>query len=72
MSTYVKSLAPYQLCAVGDEGGFIRDDLAGFGEEGNHMYNGTEGTDFDALLSLKDIDYGTFHMYPEAWGILPE
>lgn len=72
MSAYVKSLAPYQLCAVGDEGGFIRDDLEGFGEEGNHMYNGTEGTDFDALLSLKDIDYGTFHMYPEAWGILPE
>ena len=51
---------------------FIRDDLKGFGEEGNHMYNGTEGTDFDALLSLKNIDYGTFHMYPEAWGILPE
>lgn len=72
MSAYVKSLAPYQLCAVGDEGGFIRDDLKGFNDEGNHMYNGTEGTDFDALLALKNVDYGTFHLYPEAWGILPE
>lgn len=72
MSAYVKSIAPYQLCAVGDEGGFKRTDISGFMDEGNHMYNGFEGTDFDALLAIKDIDYGTYHMYPEAWGIAPE
>jgi mannan endo-1,4-beta-mannosidase len=72
MSAYVKSLAPNQLCAVGDEGGFKRDDLVGYADEGNHMYNGFEGTDFDALLALKNIDYGTYHLYPESWGIEPE
>jgi mannan endo-1,4-beta-mannosidase len=72
MSAYVKGLAPRQLCAVGDEGAMNRPSLLGFLEEGNHMYNGSEGTDYDALLSLKHVDYGTYHLYPEAWGILPE
>lgn len=72
MSAWVKKIAPMQLCAVGDEGGFKRADLSGFMEEGNHMYNGFEGTDFDALLALKNVDYGTYHLYPEAWGIKAE
>ncbi len=72
MSAYVKSLAPYQLCAVGDEGAFIRTDITGFQNEGSHLYNGSEGTDFDKLIALKNIDYGTFHLYPEAWGIAHE
>lgn len=72
MSAWVKELAPMQLCAVGDEGGFKRADLSGFMDEGNHMYNGFEGTDFDALLELKNVDYGTYHLYPEAWGIKGE
>lgn len=69
MSAYVNSLAPYQLCAVGDEGAFNRPDIEGFRGEGSHMYDGSEGVDFDALIALKNIDYGTLHLYPEAWGI---
>ncbi len=72
MSAYVKKLAPFQLCAVGDEGGFLRTDPDVFMGEGTHMYNGFEGTDFDALLALKNVDYGTYHLYPESWGIAPE
>lgn len=72
MSGWVKKHAPLQLCAVGDEGAFNRKDLQGFMDEGNHLYNGFEGTDFDALLALKDIDYGTYHLYPESWGISAE
>ncbi len=72
MSAYIKKLAPMQLCSVGDEGGFNRAGAAGFMNEGSHMYIGTEGTDFDALLKLKNIDYGTYHMYPEGWGIVNE
>lgn len=72
MSAWVKKNAPMQLCAVGDEGGFKRADLSGFMDEGNHMYNGFEGTDFDALLALKNVDYGTYHLYPEGWGVKAE
>lgn len=72
MSAYMKSLAPLQLCAVGDEGAFVRKGATGFMNEGTYMYNGTQGTDFDALLALRNIDYGTYHLYPEGWGIVPD
>jgi mannan endo-1,4-beta-mannosidase len=72
MSAYVKKMAPYQLCAVGDEGSMNRPGAVGFMEEGTYMYTGHEGTDYDALLRLPNIDYGTYHLYPEAWGILAD
>lgn len=70
MSAYVKSLAPNQLCAVGDEGFMNLKDFTPYAGEGSTSYNGFEGSDFNALINLKDIDYGTFHLYPETWGIL--
>lgn len=70
MSEYIKSLAPNQLCAVGDEGFMKLDGFTPYLGEGSTNYNGYEGEDFDALLALKSIDYGTFHLYPETWGIL--
>jgi mannan endo-1,4-beta-mannosidase len=27
--------------------------------------------DFEANLKLSNIDFGTFHLYPEAWGETP-
>lgn len=69
ISAYVKRLAPMQLCSVGDEGSFNRTDETPFMNEGRHMYNEIEETDFDALIALKTIDYGTYHMYPKGWGI---
>jgi mannan endo-1,4-beta-mannosidase len=61
MSTYIKSLDPYHLVTWGGEGQFNRpgDDWA---------YNGSDGCDFDAELALKNVDYGTFHSYPDWWG----
>lgn len=70
MSAYVKDLAPNQLCSVGDEGCMKLKDFTPYAGEGSTMYNGYEGTDFDSLIGLKNIDYGTFHLYPESWGIL--
>lgn len=72
MSAFVKKLAPNQLCAVGDEGFMRQPGFAPYSGEGATCYNGYEGTDFDALLRIKTIDYGTFHLYPETWGILDE
>ncbi|WP_051326644.1 cellulase family glycosylhydrolase [Aliagarivorans taiwanensis] len=62
MSEYIRELAPNQLIALGDEGFFTRpgsDDWA---------YNGNEGVDWERLISLPEINYGTFHLYPEHWG----
>jgi mannan endo-1,4-beta-mannosidase len=60
LSTYVKSLDKDHLVTWGGEGGFNieSDDWA---------YNGADGGDFDKELSLKNIDFGVFHSYPDWW-----
>lgn len=60
VSAYVKSLDRHHLVAVGDEGFFAGGDSGG--------YDGSEGVDHAALLALKNVDFGTFHLYPETWG----
>ena len=60
MSTYIKSLDPNHLVTWGGEGDFNR-------ESDDWAYNGTNGGDFDAELALKNIDFGTFHSYPDWW-----
>ncbi|KAL9941855.1 hypothetical protein ACHAO5_008543, partial [Verticillium nonalfalfae] len=30
-------------------------------------YNGADGSDFDHEMTLKNIDFGTFHLYPDWW-----
>ncbi|KDQ07532.1 glycoside hydrolase family 5 protein [Botryobasidium botryosum FD-172 SS1] len=61
LAGYVKSLDPYHLVSTGDEGGF--------NEPGNPdgFYNGHDGSDFYATLAIPDVDYGTFHLYPDWW-----
>ncbi len=61
MSSFVKQNAPKQLVGVGDEGFFAR-------QSSDWMYNGSEGVDFDAFIRVPTIDFGTFHLYPDAWG----
>ncbi|KAF6793824.1 mannan endo-1,4-beta-mannosidase C [Colletotrichum sojae] len=60
MSAYVKSLDKHHLVTWGGEGGFNieSDDWA---------YNGADGSDFDHELALPNIDFGTFHSYPDWW-----
>ncbi|KAG8960193.1 hypothetical protein FRC03_006917 [Tulasnella sp. 419] len=62
ISKYIKSLDKNHMVSVGSEGFFNlpegSDDWA---------YNGADGDDFDALLKLKHVDYGTFHAYPDWW-----
>lgn len=66
MSAYVKSLDQNHMVSVGDEGFFNNRD------SGDWIYNGSEGVDFDALLALSNIDFGTFHLYPSHWSKSPE
>jgi len=61
MSSYLKSLDDHHLIAVGDEG-FL-------GGDGEHWtYHADNGVDHRALTALPNVDYGTFHLYPETWG----
>ncbi|RSL98933.1 Mannan endo-1,4-beta-mannosidase C [Fusarium oligoseptatum] len=60
MSTYIKSLDSDHLVTTGSEGGFNR-------ESSDWAYNGADGADFDAELKLPNIDFNTFHSYPQAW-----
>ena len=59
MAAYVRSIDPHHLISVGDEGGFW--------ESSKPFYNGADGTDHRALIALDDIDYTTFHLYPDLW-----
>jgi mannan endo-1,4-beta-mannosidase len=33
------------------------------------MYKGTDGVDHEAFLAMKSVDFGTFHLYPDNWGV---
>jgi mannan endo-1,4-beta-mannosidase len=61
MSSYLKSIDPNHLVAVGDEG-FLE------GKSEHWTYHADNGVDHRELTALPSIDYGTFHMYPETWG----
>lgn len=62
MSAHIRSLDDHHLIALGDEGFFRRSDAAGW------LDDGSQGVDWDAVVRLPTIDYGTFHMYPDHWG----
>ncbi|HYP97105.1 MAG TPA: cellulase family glycosylhydrolase [Polyangiaceae bacterium] len=61
MSSYLKSIDGNHLVAVGDEG-FLE------GESEHWTYHADNGVDHRALTALPNIDYGTFHLYPDTWG----
>jgi mannan endo-1,4-beta-mannosidase len=59
MSAWVRRCDPNHLIAAGDQGYF----RGGSGD----LYNGSHGVDCAAFLRLPDIDFGTFHLYPQGW-----
>jgi len=61
MSSYLKSIDGNHLVAVGDEG-FLH------GDSEHWTYHADNGVDHPDLTALPNIDYGTFHMYPDTWG----
>lgn len=68
MSTYVKSVDPNHLVALGDEGYFSNMEGEAYGGESKTSYDGSQGVDYKAVLALDNIDFGTYHLYPEGWG----
>jgi len=61
MSTYIRSLDRNHLITTGSEGAY-NDPTSDDG-----FYNGTDGGDFNAELRLKNVDFNTFHTYPDWW-----
>lgn len=65
MSSYIKTLDPYHMVASGTEGFFD-------GDSDDWAYNGADGIDSEAIIRLPNIDFGTFHLYPDWWSKTPE
>ena len=61
-SEFIKQIDSNHLLAVGDEGFFRRRGRS-------HLYDGRYGVDTEAFLDLNTIDVGTYHFYPEHWGV---
>ncbi|KAI8821874.1 glycoside hydrolase superfamily [Fimicolochytrium jonesii] len=61
MSTFIKSLDRNHLVTSGDEGFYARS-----GE--SYPDNGADGTDFEKIMAIQTLDFGTFHTYPENFG----
>ncbi|KAH7075696.1 glycoside hydrolase superfamily [Paraphoma chrysanthemicola] len=61
-SNYIRSLDSDHMITVGDEG-------FGLPGDGSYPYGFSEGFDWAANLALPNISFGTFHLYPSAWGV---
>ncbi|KAJ3511183.1 hypothetical protein NLJ89_g4243 [Agrocybe chaxingu] len=71
-SDYVRSLDSRHMITTGGEGHFYWPDKnVGFWHNGvfisDYNFNGQAGEDFDADLQLENIDFGTYHIYPQYW-----
>jgi mannan endo-1,4-beta-mannosidase len=64
MSAFIKSLDSNHMVSVGDEG-FLN------GGGAHWTYQANDGVDNEALTALAGIDYNTFHMYIDQWGVTP-
>lgn len=66
VSKHIKELDSKHLVSLGDEGWFAPPQIAP-NSANTYPYQGAEGINFTANLNIPDIDFGTFHMYPEQW-----
>lgn len=57
MSAHIKKLDPNHLVSVGDQGFFDRKGARDW------AYNGSVGGDFDSLIRINTVDFGTYHLY---------
>ncbi|HEX6469908.1 MAG TPA: cellulose binding domain-containing protein [Streptosporangiaceae bacterium] len=67
MSTFVKGIDPNHMVSVGDEG--FHPGVGG--NSSQWPYNITDGVDHSRLTALPNVDFGTYHLYPQGWGQSP-
>ncbi|KAK0208277.1 glycoside hydrolase superfamily [Desarmillaria ectypa] len=70
-SGFVRSLDPFHMITTGGEGQFNWKKPKYYWYNGSlvsdYNYNGEAGENFDLDLGLDNIDFGTYHMYPQYW-----
>ncbi|KAF9471732.1 glycoside hydrolase [Pholiota conissans] len=71
-SNFIRSLDPFHMITTGGEGHFYwKDKNIGFWFDGvfnsDYNFNGQAGEDFDTDLTLPNVDFGTYHLYPQTW-----
>ena len=60
ITTFIKTIDKNHLVTLGDEG-FFNDPTST-----DPQYDGSDGVDFNANLRVKNLDFGTFHLYPDS------
>ena len=70
MSEYVKSIDSNHMVSVGDEG-FFNKEYGYYNDitTSNYPFYGAEGVDFEKLMTIDTIDFGTPHLYLDQWGL---
>ena len=68
MTTYFKTIDTNHLVAVGDEGHFSNRESDAYNGQSKDNYNGAQGISYDDIIKLDNVDFGTYHLYPEGWG----
>nr|GAT54900.1 predicted protein [Mycena chlorophos] len=63
-SDYIRSLDPHHLITTGGEGHFNWDNSTLIDD---YNFNGEAGEDFDYDLTFENVDFGTYHLYPQSW-----
>ncbi|KAJ3490535.1 hypothetical protein NLI96_g1372 [Meripilus lineatus] len=62
---------PFHLITTGGEGQFFQKDPVKYWFNGtlvsDYNFDGQAGEDFEGDLKLPNIDFGTYHMYPQSW-----
>ncbi|KAI8981294.1 glycoside hydrolase [Trametes punicea] len=70
-SDFVRSLDPNHLITTGGEGQFYWKKAVEYWYNhtlvSDYNFNGEAGEDFDHDLLLPNIDFGTYHLYPQSW-----
>jgi len=71
-SDFIRSLDPFHMITTGGEGQFYKKNQnIGYWLDGvfvsDYNFNGQAGEDFDEELLLDNVDFGTYHLYPQSW-----
>jgi len=66
IGSFIKSIDPNHMVTWGGEGEFYDPSNADW------AYAGSDGGNFYNELALPEMDFGTFHAYPDWWSKTPE
>ncbi|RMY53953.1 hypothetical protein D0863_13784 [Hortaea werneckii] len=66
-AAYIKSLDANRMVTTGEEGFGLS-----VGDDGSYPYTtGAGGSDFEETCAIENIDFCTYHLYPDSWSVSP-